>query len=208
MLKRLFRRNARSARDGASEIVELHLKESWPWVGRYPDVPPAEERLSLEMFVARFVCRDIHGEDTPSLAADLLEAGYDTPSLRRLAGEMHVENHADASEYVDRIAHEAGFPVPFPLRKAQMLVTRHLARKVIAGQLDPWRAAGDFERTWGWRADPEQPDVKLILVAADEFIWDQEAQRFRPVVDADLLDAFARLARLTDEECFAPSAPS
>jgi hypothetical protein len=217
MLKGLFRRLAKPLKDGsttergdtgaASEIVELRLTKPRHWIGRYPDVPPPEEGLSLEMFVATFTCRNMYGEDTPAIAADLLEAGYDTPTLRRLAGEMHVENHADASEYIDRIAREAGLPVPFPLRRAQMLVTRHLARKVIAGQLDLWRAVGEFEETWGWRTDPHQPDIKLVLVSVGEFVWDQEEQRFRPVVDADLLDAFARLARLTDEECVAPSAP-
>jgi hypothetical protein len=213
MLKRLFRRNARPAKvnvgsvpgdpSGAAAILRLHLKEPGPWVGHYPDVPPPEQRLSLEMFVARFVCGDIYGEDTPEMAADLLEAGYDTPSLRRLAGEMQVHDRADASAYIDRIAREAGLPVPFPLRQAQMLVTQHIARKVIAGQLDPWRAVGDFEETWGWRTDPQQSDIRLILAAADEFIWDQEAQRYRPVVDQDLVDAFARLARLGDEACLA-----
>jgi hypothetical protein len=213
MLKRLFRRNSRPAKasvgsepgdpSGAAAILGLQLKETPSWVGRYPDVPPPEQRLSLEMLVARFVCGDIYGEDTPEIAADLLEAGYDTPSLRRLAGETDVHNHADASAYIDRIAREAGLPVPFPLRQAQMLVTRHIAREVISGQLDLWRAVGDFEATWGWRTDPCQPDVRLVLVAADEFIWDREEQRYRPVVDQDLVEPFARLARLTDEECFA-----
>jgi hypothetical protein len=182
-------------------LVQLKLDEPRAWVGSYPDIPTPEQPMSLQMFVARFVCGDIYAEDTPALAADLLETGYDTPSLRRLAGETQVHCHADAAELIDRIICEAGFPVPFPVFQARMLVTRHIARRVIAGQLDPWRGVSDVKETWGWRDDMPHSDVKLILTAWDEYTWDQEAQRYRPVVFDDLLDAFACVARFTDEQC-------
>jgi hypothetical protein len=170
-------------------------------VGSYPDVPAPETSLTLELFVARFVCGDIYGEDTPALARDLLEAGYDTPSLRRLAGETQVHNHADAAELVYRISREAGFPVPFPVQRSRMLVSRQIARRVIAGERQPWAAVTDFKEIWGWRTKTDNSDVNSIVDADDEFVWDPAEQQFRPVVDADLLLAFARVARMTDEEC-------
>lgn len=185
------------------DLVELRLDDPRPWVGSYPDVPAPEPKQSLQMFVARFVCGDIYGEDTPSLAADLLESGYDTPSLRRLAGETRVHCNADADELMDRISREAGLPVPFPLRHARMLVARQIARKVIVRECDLWSGVRDLKDVWGWREQTEIEDVNAILRAADEFVWDPEEQRYRPVVDADLLDTFARLARLTDAQCLA-----
>ncbi|UWZ84971.1 hypothetical protein [Occallatibacter riparius] len=213
MLNRFLRRIARSNPRGDSElggasapaeIVELRLSEPRPWVGKYPEIPPPESELSLQMFVARFVCGDIHGEDTAAIALDLLEAGYDTPSLRRLAGETQVHCDRDAVELMERITKEAGFPVPFPVQQARMLVSRQIARLVIAGEREPWRAVGDLDSVWGWYSEVNNGDVNTIRRLGHDFVWDQEEQRFRPVVDADLLDSFARLAKLTDEECVAP----
>jgi hypothetical protein len=155
------------------------------------------------MFVARWVCGDIYGEDTPQLAADLLEAGYDTPPLRRLAGEMQVRCRADVAEIMERVTREAGLPVPFPLGQARMLVTRQIARKVIAGECKPWSAAGDLNGVWGWRTETDNHDVNAVRRAADDFVWDPDEQRFLPVIEADLLQAFARLAKMTDEQCLA-----
>jgi hypothetical protein len=215
MFKRLLRRISKPAKEpsdsrgdagGTAEIIELGLNEPRTWVGNYPDVPPPESKLTLQMFVARFACGDIYGEDKPAIAADLLEAGYDTPSLRRLAGETQVHCHADAAGIVEQIMREAGFPVPFPLNCARLLVTRQIARKVIAGEREPWSAVRDLNDVWGWRR-PETgiQDVDAILRAADEFVWDAEEERFRPVLDADVLEAFARLAKLTDAECAVPA---
>ena len=39
----------------------------------------------------------------PLVAADLLEAGYDTPSLRRLAGELNVASYSDVEPLVARM---------------------------------------------------------------------------------------------------------
>ena len=206
-----FRRwfNRRSSTTGPAndqpELIGLRLAEPRSWVGKFPGVPAPESSPTLQMFVARYTCGDIYGEDTPALARDLLEAGYDTPSLRRLAGETGIHCHADAAELMDRIAHEAGLPVSFPVVHARMLVTRQIARLVIAGEREPWRAVGDLNSVWGWDSKTENQDVNTVL-AADDFVWDPEEQRFRPVVDADLLNSFARLATLTDEECQVQSA--
>lgn len=185
-----------------SGIYALKLDEPREWVGRYPDIPPPDRTLTLQMFAARFACGVIYGEDTPALAADLLEAGFDSPSLRRLAGETQVRCNADAAELVDRITREAGLPVPFPVEKARLLVSRQIARQVIAGERDPWRGAADLQGIWGWRSYPSDEQIRGILTAADEDAWDPKAQRFRPAVDSDLLDSFARLAMLRDDQLF------
>jgi hypothetical protein len=46
--------------------------------------------------------------DMPRVAADLLEAGFDTPATRRLAGETQINNSADAQPLVSRMFSELG----------------------------------------------------------------------------------------------------
>jgi hypothetical protein len=67
----------------------------------------------------------------PSIATDLLEAGYDSPSLRRLAGEMNVQCSADVEELV---FHELSAPYPLSETEARLILVRQLAREVIAGE--------------------------------------------------------------------------
>jgi len=76
----------------------------------------------------------------PGIAADLLEAGFDSPSLRRLAGEIATCS-ADVEELVAKVIREFGLPYPMPEEQAQLIFARQLAREVIAGRRLPWSAA-------------------------------------------------------------------
>jgi hypothetical protein len=57
---------------------------------RFPDVPVPKAPTVPELLAARWIAGDLRPEQTPGIAADLLEAGLDTPSMRKLAGEIHV----------------------------------------------------------------------------------------------------------------------
>jgi hypothetical protein len=101
---------------------------------RYPDVPKPEPRLSPKLLAARWSTHDFYGEHMPSIATDLLEAGYDSPSLRRLAGEMNVQCSADVEELVAKVFHELSAPYPLSETEARLILVRQLAREVIAGE--------------------------------------------------------------------------
>ena len=58
----------------------------------FPEVPAPGDPLSPTLLASRWVSDDLRGEDMPGVAADLLEAGYDSRSLRRLTGEMQASN--------------------------------------------------------------------------------------------------------------------
>jgi hypothetical protein len=182
------------------EILELKLGEPRDWVGNFLDVPLPEVKLSPQMFAARWICGDIYGEDTQAIAADLLEAGYDSPSLRQLAGAIQIQSRADAADLMKRIIREFNLPVQFPVDQACLIVSRQIARTVIAGRRDPWRGCADIELIWSGHA--EHRIVKAILAAADDLVWDSERQTYRPVVDSDLLKSFAELGKLTDSDIF------
>lgn len=135
----------------------------------------------------------------PALAADLLEAGYDTPSLVRLAGEMQIQSNADAEPFVIKAFQELGVPWPLSEVQAKLITTRQIAREVIAGRQDLYRAASHLEVVlWGWR--PATEDLEFLFVLNDELSWDQEHQRYVPAILQDQLETFARLASLTDEQ--------
>ena len=84
----------------------------------------------------------------PEVAADLLEAGYDTSTIRRLAGEVNVRSSSDVESLVQRMFHE--FAIRHPLSETQpnLIFSRQIAREVIAGV----RNADKFEiAIWRWR---------------------------------------------------------
>ena len=122
------------------ELSVLKLDPPRSWRGQYPDVPEPDSDLSVQLIAARWRCNDIYGEDMPGIAADLLEAGFDSPSLRRLAGEIATCS-ADVEELVAKVIREFGLPYPMPEEQAQLIFARQLAREVIAGRRLPWSAA-------------------------------------------------------------------
>src|SRR5258708_21057993 len=54
---------------------------------KYPDIPKPEARLSPRLLAVQWATHDLYGEDMPGIAADMLEAAHDTPSVPPLAGQ-------------------------------------------------------------------------------------------------------------------------
>jgi hypothetical protein len=146
-LKNIFKAQMRQS-DSAKEKQGLrHLYTDPPvsYSDRYPEVPEPEPRLSPTLLAARWASHDLYGEDMPSLAADLLESGLDTPSIRRLAGEMRVACSADVEEIVGRMFHELSVPYPISETEARANFALQVAREVIAGERNAWAAASHIE---------------------------------------------------------------
>jgi hypothetical protein len=94
----------------------------------------------------------------PRVAADMLEAGYDTPALRRLAGEIQVASSSDVEPLVTQVFHELGVAFPLSGVRARMVTSRQVAREVVAGLRNRWAAASHLEIVvWRWIA----PDATL-----------------------------------------------
>ncbi len=137
----------------------------------YPDVPAPDPPLSPYMLAARWQSHDLYGEDMPRIAADLLEAGHDTPTLRRLAGEMNVSSSSDVEPLVERMFKDFAVRYPLSEPEANLIVSRQIAREVIAGVRNPWAAANYIEiAIWGWRV----PNSRLgaIVEIKDEIDWE------------------------------------
>jgi hypothetical protein len=168
----------------------------------YPEVPPPDSPLSPRILAARWASHDLYGEDMPSIAADLLEAGYDTPTLRRLAGEMQVACSADVEDLVGRMFGELGVLYPLSERHAKLIVTRQIAREVIAGERNAWAAANHLEiAIWSWKSGTT--DLEALFSINDEINWNSSHRRPVAVLNSALLETLARLAVLSDEQVFA-----
>jgi hypothetical protein len=183
---------------GDSDLTIVHIGQPKSFASEYPSVLKPDPKLSPMVLVAGWVSGEFYGEEMPGLAADLFEAGYDSPALRRLAGEIDASCRADVAYLMSSVVRELGFPNELSKLQGRLLFSRQIAREVIAGQRDPWSASDHLEvRTWGWQADA--PELQALFDLNDEINWDPPYIRPRNELDADLLSAFARLAVISDE---------
>jgi hypothetical protein len=165
----------------------------------YAEIPEPKAKLSPEMLAVKWARGDLHGEDMPSLAADLLESGKDTPSLRRLAGEMHVACSADVEEIVGRMFRELGVAYPISVTEALAIYSRQVAREVIHGYRNAWAAASHLVKGI-WPRKHENPDIRALSELLDSLDWNAVNQGTLPTLTAELIEVFARLGAPTDRE--------
>jgi hypothetical protein len=174
---------------------DLYTSPPKSLVGTYPDIQPPDSPISPIMLAARWASGDLHGEDMPAIAADLLEIGFDTPSIRRLAGELQIHCSADAEWLVSGMFRELGIVYPLAKEDAQLVVSRQIAREVIAGKRNAWAAASHLEiAIWGWF--PENEELATIFTIHDEIDCDARFRRPLSQLTKDLSDTFAKLANL------------
>lgn len=166
---------------------------------RYPDVPKPDSRLSPGILAARWASGSLHGEDMPGIAADMLEAEYDSPSLRRLTGEMNVHCSADVADLVAKTFRELSIAYPVSEYDARLAVTRQIAREVIAGERNAWAAASYVEIAV-WKQERKNQDVANVMNLLDELDWGAINRHQLPTLTAELLDVFARLGARTPRE--------
>jgi hypothetical protein len=167
---------------------------------KFPNVLKPEAPTVPELLAARWAACDIRPEQIPALAADLLEAGLDTPTMRRLAGTMRVECRADVEELIAKMFKELGIKAPDSEVEAKMLSTRHIAREVISGLQNPWKAASVLERIWNYEIWHHKYlcDIAQLI---DEVHWDPPYGREFSTLNSELLEMFALLgARAVNEK--------
>jgi len=88
---------------------------------------------------------------------------------------------------------------PLSKTEANLVITRQVAREVIAGVRNRWAAANHLEIVvWSWNA----PDAVLSALFAinDEIGWEERYRRSIDTLNRELLNLFASLARLTDSD--------
>jgi hypothetical protein len=104
-----------------------------------------EEVFNPDLFVARWYCSKVGPEDMPKFAADALEAGYDGPALRRLAG-LSKPTAAEVGDLFQRALGEIGTVTILSKEQAVWSLSRSTASAIVAGRRDPIEGAGILAR--------------------------------------------------------------
>lgn len=185
--------------DTREEFVNLYSSPPVSLAAYFPSVPAPDPRHAPYLLAARWRVHDLYGEDVPQIAADLLESGYDTPTLRRLAGEMNIKSSSEVEPFVERLFKEFNIRYPLSEIQAKLIFSRQIAREVIAGIRNPWVAASTLEITiWGCR--PPNRTFGTIF-GINEAI--DIAPEFRPSLESlrtELLDSFASIGSYSDQK--------
>ena len=123
---------------------------------------------SLELVAAKWVLGRMPSEALPRIASDLLEAGPDTPTLRRLAGELHP-TLGDSGPLFEEIFDELGVAVPDRSR-AGLVLAKAYATQIIEGSLSAYDGARQI-----WRIQMEgeglTPELGPFVYWASE--WEE-----------------------------------
>lgn len=125
LLDRLFGRRHSSAEP---DLRVLKIEPPKIWSEQFPDVPKPDTGPSIQLVAARWACNDLHGEDMPRIAADLLEVGFDSPALCRLSAETSAACSADIELLVARVFGDFGIPYPMPENQAQLIFAPDCSR--------------------------------------------------------------------------------
>lgn len=100
-----------------------------------------QELFNPDLFVAKWYCSKVGPEDMPAFAADALEAGFDGPSLRRLAGLIKPTSRDVGSLFQDALS-EIGKIKIRSKEQAVFSLSRTVASNIVDGRLDPIEGAG------------------------------------------------------------------
>lgn len=99
--------------------------------------------MNIQLFQALWSLNKLKENELPSFAAELLNAGLDSVSLRVLAG---LEKNADTDEilrYFQSTVNELGLTKISP-REASFILAKHIAEKIISGTIDPYTGAREI----------------------------------------------------------------
>jgi len=169
------------------------------YANKYPNMPKPKALTEPDLLAVRWALREIYPEKMPGIAADLLESGLDSPSLRRLAGEMNVGRIADVQEIVEKTFRELGIELPASEVAAKQQTSLQIAREVIAGIRNPWKAAAELDRIWSYEIWNRKHlcDIAQLLEALD---YAPSSRGDLPKRTEELISLFAELA-VSSELC-------
>ncbi|MFJ4408878.1 hypothetical protein [Streptomyces sp. NPDC088910] len=116
----------------------------------------------------QYVVRLIFPEDLPMAAAHLLADGYDSPSLRELAGLSRRAETAEIDELFDRAMAELGVRIPDG-ETAERCLLHHMATRLCAGAVSPRVAAA---RIWQGLASQTKAEREFVQAVGEEYYLD------------------------------------
>lgn len=99
--------------------------------------------MNTDTLLAKYVLGLLPVEALPGMALDAIQAGYDSPSLRQLAGANEHDTE-EAHRLFGKAIQELGLPIP-QAPEAGLTLARDIARLVVSGAIAPYEGA---KRIW------------------------------------------------------------
>jgi len=131
-----------------------------------------KEEFNPDLFVAKWYCSGVWSEDMPGFAADALEAGYDGPALRQLAGLIKPTS-ADIGDLFQRVLDQIGTVKISSQKQAVYWMSRVVATDIVEGRIDPIKGAGVLAGCA--RLADFAPVLAEFLGLGDMAYWDEYA---------------------------------
>lgn len=155
------------------------------------------EQSDLELIALEWAAGLLPPERLPQIAVDLLGAGFDSPTLRIIAGLLPAET-SDAHDQFERALRELGHAHTRPEGRRGLLLVREFAARMVDGRIPPYHGARAIWQLWLDYEDPDWPVVPRLdafPIGYDE--WEQLPD-LRPKIEADLIEEARRLRDLLD----------
>jgi hypothetical protein len=133
-------------------------------------------------------------EELPRIATNALGEGFDSESLRELAGMLPYQ-YQNARELFLSVMRELDIPIPSE-DQARWNAVRHWALDMVEGRLDP-RAASGLIHWDGWN-ELDQPK-SLAIFAEMEDEWDEHEAR-RSEIEQTMIEAAKSLLEQMDSQ--------
>jgi hypothetical protein len=144
------------------------------------------ETFNPDLFVAKWYCSRVLPEDMPTFAADALEAGYDGPALRRLAG-LQKPSTADVGDLFQKSLVEIGRVKIKSQDQAIVFLSRLIAKDIVEDRLDPVQGAevlAEYAQRLGY-----PPFLAEFLGLADMPMWGEYAPTRKALVELIMTQA-------------------
>ncbi len=158
------------------------------WGSPFGRVDERGDGMAAKLQVARlhYPAGWLPAEDLVDVAVQALVDGWDSPSLRSLAGLIEVDQR-DAPELFARALVEVGLP---PLSKHEALweFIYQAAEQLARGERDVREGLRAISRSWSYLGCPDS--LALLMHLADE--WETWSTQ-RPRIEADLRAAIGEL---------------
>jgi hypothetical protein len=135
----------------------------------------------IALFAARFVMGEVRTDEVPDAAAGLIVSGFDSPSLRELAGADRWDGEQVRRLFLDALA-EMGRRAPSP-SEARRAVAETWIREMASGATDPYTAC---RRIWQevWNVGDQDDDLTPFVDLADD--WEDARSEERPGIEEEM----------------------
>ena len=126
--------------------------------------------MQLKEAILVYALGGLFSDALPTVGLDALEAGYDSPSLRQLAGCGRADPPQMVRNLFERSVSELGLVIPTP-PEAGLATAKIIAQEVLAGRCEPYDGA---RRIWGLRSRfPELKQLTVFVGLASEYEDDE-----------------------------------